>query len=355
MSYDPEQDCIFVGDDNRINVHNMFVEHRQLTSEHRDAHLQSMVRAMLPPPMLPEDFDDASHDLRPRIWARAVFAHMGDKAPPHHHVGTHLVATLVYDLPNSVQSISEDELEGWGVSYYEALEVARQQLMQDDFVFASIGESVHCASTGDTYDASRLFLIDLIRQLPIKGTPIAIVPHRDQFLLTGSDDVEGLGLTLKLAMDEYQETARPLCPLPLILDDDQWLDWMPSPDHPLHADFRDWELKIMYGEYEEQKPQLEEVHGDDKFVATFAAAEKDSGRLFSFGTWSKDVPTLLPRTQVVMFFDSDTEEVVAQGLWEHVEDIVGHLMTKTDDYPVRYFVDEFPTEEQLAAIGNQDS
>lgn len=217
-----------------------------------------------------------------------------------------------------------------------------------------LGESVHCAATGDTYDASRLFLIDLIRKLPVSGTPIAIVPHRDQLLLTGSDDVDGLRLVLKMAADGYAEAARPLCPLPLRLDDDQWVDWMPSEDHPLYRDFRDWELKILFGEYEEQKPQLEQVHGDDKFVASFSAIQKGSGHLFSYGTWSKGVPTFLPKTQYVMFVDPDLNELVARGRWDRVQGIVGHLMMATDDYPIRFFVDDFPTQEQLAAIGDEE-
>lgn len=355
MRYDRSEGTIFVGDDNRIGLHTMFIEHCNLPSDQRDGHLQVMVRAMLPPPPLPEDFADASHDLRPRIWARAMFAQMEmDKAPPHHPVGSHLVASLVYDFPHSVRTISVDELEAWGVSYYEALEVARDQLTRDNFMFASIGDCVHCASTGDSYDASRLLLIDLIRRLPVTGIPIAIVPHRDQLLLTGSEDIDGLCLILKLAADGYQQAARPLCPLPLCLDDDQWVDWMTSEDHPLYRDFQDWELKVMMGEYEQQKPQLEQVHGDNKFAASFLAMKKDTGHLFSYGTWSKGVPTLLPKTQFVMFVDTDSNKIVARGRWHRVQSVVGPLMTETDDYPARFFVDAFPSEEQLAAIGDEE-
>lgn len=355
MRYDRDDETIFVGEDSRINIHNMFIEHCQLSRDEREAHLQAMVRAMLPPPPLPDEFDDASHDLRPRIWARAMFAQFEpDKAPPHHSVGSHLIATLVYDLPHSVRTISDDELENWGVSYYEALEIAKEQLTRDNFVFMSLDDSVHSASTGDTYDASRLLLVDLIRRLTVSGTPVAIVPHRDKLLLTGSDDIDGLRLILKMAEEEYREAARPLCPLPLCLDDDQWVDWMPPEDHPLHRDFRDWELKVLFGDYENQKPQLEQVHGDDKFVASFLAMKKDSGDLFSYSTWSKGVPTLLPKTQYVMFVDPDENRVVAKGSWEVVHRIVGHLMRETDDYPLRYFVDDFPNEEQLAVIGNEE-
>ena len=73
--------------------------------------------------------------------------------------------------------------------------------------------------------------------------------------------------------------------------------------------------------------------------------------IFSYTTWLKRVPCLLPKTQFIVFFDTDTKEVVANGAWEHVENVVGHRMKETDDYPVRYLVEEFPTKAELAAIG----
>ena len=51
-----------------------------------------------------------------------------------------------------------------------------------------------------------------------------MVPGRDQLFITGSDDEAGLALILKRAEEGYREAARPLCPLPLCLDDDQWVE-----------------------------------------------------------------------------------------------------------------------------------
>lgn len=355
LKYDREDGSIRCGD-GQINLGAIFAEHCQLPAPQRQDHLRAMVQALLPPPPLPEEFEDASHDLRPRIWARRQFSQMdADKLPPHQPVGSHLVATLVYDLPRSVRTISADELDMWGLSYYQAMEEARAQLAQDEFVFASIEQSVHCSATSDTYDASRLLLVDLINRLPLNGQPIAMAPERDRLLVTGSEDVEGLKIALQMAEESFANAARPLSPLPLCLDDDWWVDWMPPSDHPLYQAFRDLELKVLYGDYDEQKPELEQQAGDDFFVASFSAAEKEGGQLFSFSTWSRGVPTLLPRTQVVMFFDPEKNAIVASGCWEEVQNVVGHLMDETDDYPPRFVVNDFPSDDQLAAIGMIDS
>lgn len=68
--------------------------------------------------------------------------------------------------------------------------------------------------------------------------------------------------------------------------------------------------------------------------------------------WSDDADTLLPRANKVIFFQVG-KDIVASGDWEKVEQIVGHLMEETDMYPIRYRVREFPTDEQLAAIGTE--
>lgn len=67
-----------------------------------------------------------------------------------------MVASLVYDLPETMRSISKEDLSNWGVTYYEALEIARENLEQTPYVIAQIGEGCYASSTGDNYDACRL-------------------------------------------------------------------------------------------------------------------------------------------------------------------------------------------------------
>jgi hypothetical protein len=43
---------------------------------------------------------------------------------------------------------------------------------------------------------------------------------------------------------------------------------------------------------------------------------------------------------------------VASADWDKVQKVAGDLMEETDLYPARYRVREFPTDEQLAEIGN---
>lgn len=131
------------------------------------------------------------------------------------------MSCLVYDLPESMRSISQEDLDDWDITFYEAMETARQNLAQLDFAFASIGESLYASMTGDNYDASKLLLLDLIRKLEVKGDHIAMVPNRDTLLITGSEDLDGLKMMADLG-EKALEDLRPMYAIPMRLEGDEW-------------------------------------------------------------------------------------------------------------------------------------
>lgn len=373
LSYDAEQFQVLVADEGQgsgvINLRNFYGEFCNLSPADRKNYLPQTVEALLlPKEDLPEDFEEAKVNLRPKIWARAGIEHTNLQARirggqkgidmPQYEVGTHLLASIVYDLPRSVRSISPEELVGWGTSYYEALEIAKQNLIEAGFSYAKIGEGLYVSAVGDSYDASRILLADFIRQLEVQGDVIAMAPSRDMLIVTGSDDDEGLEGMLALATQAV-ENPRPLCSTPLRLVNDDWVDWMPSRGHQLFDRFRMLELKFLFQEYGQQKELLDKLYeqqGIDRFVATFSAASPadDDDNVFSYSVWSQGIESLLPQTERVMFFQpGDNKEIVAAAPWHKVQKVVGHLMSEVDLYPRRFLVSEFPTEAELAQLGKE--
>lgn len=140
---------------------------------------------------------------------------------------------------------------------------------------------------------------------------------------------------------------------PLILQDGEWLDWMPPPICPSYAKFRELELRFLGSLYADQKLLLDAAHergGIDIFVANFSAVTREGSDPVSYCVWSKGVDTLLPVTQKVVFIQDETG-AVALAKWDRVFETVGQLMELTDHYPRRYRVREFPDQASLAAIG----
>jgi hypothetical protein len=183
-----------------------------------------------------------------------------------------------------------------------------------------------------------------------------MVPHRDTLLVTGTDDVPGLdamaAMTEALLDEPRAITGIPVC----LLDDDEWAPFVPEPDHPLHARYAALRVGTLAGEYGRQKHLLERLHerrGEDVFVASYEGRmSEDGSEVVSFCTWTRDLISLLPRADRILFVDLDEPEDrrVVPASWDRVAALVGELMEAVEIYPPRIRVERFPTAEQLAAL-----
>ncbi len=322
-AYDEEQFCLRCEQPEAVlNLGNFYAEHEKLSPEQWEAHLRRTAVTILSSYQdLPEELEHARHDLRLKLWCRSIIdkldlqAHVAGQRGldmPLVPVGEHLYATVVFDFPNSVRSLTSENLDGWGLSPYEAIEIARQNLAEDQAVLASRGDAFYASVTGDSYDATRLLLTDRIRQLEVRGEHIAMVPNRDCLLITGSEDDEGLAMMIQVAEQALQD-PRPMLPLPLRLEEEEWVDWMPPPDHPLFEPLELLELKYFYPEYEEQKDLLNALHearGEARYAASLTAVQREDDSVISYTVWSEGVEILLPKAQYVVFINAG-----AEGRW----------------------------------------
>ena len=348
-----------------LNLHNFYAEHCHLSRAQRKEHLKQVVRGVSQGKIeMPDEFAHAAPDLRPRIWPRSMFAKLelqqqiegGNKVDvPRYLIGNHLTLGLVYDLPHSMRSISGDDLKEWDVTWYEAMEVARESLAEVEFAIAKIGDHLYASASGDNYDASRLVLIDLIRQMEVRGDHVAMIPNRDTLLVTGSDDHEGLAMMVDLA-EKALEDPRPLGATPLRLQDDEWVDWMPAEGHPLRGRFKELERRYFYLEYADQKESLEQLYVRKKidvFVATCTAVRnQETEEIFTYCVWPEGVEAMLPVCDKVILGANGQPSRMAD--WDEVQAVAGELMRADDTlYPPRFRVSQFPTPAQLEAIGGE--
>jgi hypothetical protein len=376
LKYNPEQFLIERGSDGFINLANLYQEYCQAPRGQRTKVLERFIRGCLGTTTLelPEDFADVHPDLLPVVRSRFYLesvalqsrARGGEGvAVPQQSIGDHLSLSLVYDLPQAMRSIIQDDLDKWGISFYEAVEASRTNLEQmGNVAFASLqGEAsgIYISATSDNYDASRLIMLDLVRKMPVRGDYIAMVPNRDTLVITGSEDAAGLEVMCKVADDSFQK-PRPISTVALKLVDDEWESWLPPPESPAYAPLHELRLRTLGMEYNDQKELLDQIHqqrGEDVFVASFSAVKhKDSGRIRSYSVWSAGIDTLLPETDDLILLRPDAAasdvKIAAAGAFEQVHGVAGDLMQPMGCYPERYRVREFPSERQLAEIGKGD-
>ena len=365
IEYDAEQFQLQVEGEKGsvLFLNNAYREYCSLPVEHRSQAVRRFVRGWLQANKpAPEEYEDIVPDILPAVRSRSFFeaarlrmllGGADDTYLPYQTLGDDLGLGLVYDMPDSMKPISNRELDTWGVTFYEVLESARENLrhVQPQIIGPQEGPGTYVFTTNDGYDSSRLVLLDLVRQFEVDGDYIAMAPGREMLIVTGSEDAAGLEAMIALAKKAFDQ-PRTVSGAALRLDGDEWTRWLPEADHPQYEEFHGLWLRSQGQDYAEQKDLLDKVHesrGEDLFVASFSVAQhKETGKRINFCVWADGAVTLLPRTEQIVLGTLGQTPIVAA--WEKVEAVAGELMTPLDMYPERYRVAEFPSVEQIAAI-----
>jgi uncharacterized protein YtpQ (UPF0354 family) len=344
-------------------LNNSYREYCTLPAEHRGQAVQRFVRGWLQAHKpAPEEYADILPDILPAVRSRCFFeaarlrmvlGGSDDTFLPYQILDDDLGLGLVYDMPDSMKPVSNRELDDWGVTFYEVLEAACDNLrhVPPQIIGPKEGPGTYVFATNDGYDSSRLILRDLVRQFEVTGDYIAMAPGREMLIVTGSEDAAGLEAMLTLAKKAFQQ-PRTVSGAALRLQGDEWTRWMPPTDHPLHDEFHGLWLQSQGHNYSEQKELLDKLHetrGEQLFVASFMIADhKETGQRLNFCVWTKGSVSLLPRTEHIVLGGQGQATVIAP--WDKVIEVAGELLTPLDMYPERYRVEEFPTAQQLAAL-----
>jgi hypothetical protein len=351
-----------------FNLENAYREYCAADEGARRVIVRNFVRGWFTPQKgIPEQFDEVHPDLLPMVRARTYYEvtqlrlrveDLDDPGCPYQVLGEHLAIGLGYDLPESIVQIRQAMLAGWGVSFEQALEAARANLLgitQDPL--QAVARGVWRSPWRDNHDASRLVLADYIRSHELRGDPVAVVPNRDSLLVTGVEDVAGLERLAEMA-HEAADHPRFISTIPLRLQGDTWVPFLPAPEHPLHHTFRTLWLRSFASDYADQKEALDtlnEKRGEDLFVASCTVVQKrDSGEMRSYCVWTEGITSWLPRTDDVALFHvpegAEEGEIVGLFPWERVQQVAGHLMERLEVYPERYRVSDFPSQEQIRLL-----
>jgi hypothetical protein len=145
-------------------------------------------------------------------------------------------------------------------------------------------------------------------------------------------------------------------PAPLILKDGEIADFSVREDSPIFSDVeraKKISALIYYQQQAENLRKLYEQKGKDLYVANYTLNQGETGGYESFSVWSKTVPTLLPKTDFIAFFDPtkpESQRPLGLAKWDDVMRIADDLLLDTRMFPARFYVSKFPTGEQLAAV-----
>ena len=341
-------------------LHNCYENQRKAPEPEREAIIDQFIVGFME--LTPEDPVAIRASLRPvvkslsDIYLYSLRSQVDQGKPfeiPYRNIAGDLVLVLALDTPNGIHLLERSKLESWGIDYEDADKIAIENLRAVTTPsFEQIEAGIWLSQWEDAYDAARLLLPEVFANLPLKGMPVVLMPDRDRLLVTGSEDTQGLKGMVSAANNIREEALRPISGTALILLDGKWQEFIPEGD--LGIEFANLSKLYRAQDYAEQKQLLErkfQAENRDVFVATYELRETVGELAYrSMCTLTKGVPSFLPRTGNIAFVSLE-EKKIFRARWDEVQRVAPHLFCREDMHPERWFVDAFPTPEELLRMG----
>lgn len=349
-------------DDGHVFLGNIFNQVKNLSSGERMLFLEKFMETGLKDDKI--DYEASADRLVPRLKTRHEVAMRRYYLSPdkldkfesvHQELTVNYVLELGLDDEQAVKIVNQSILEDLGLSFNEAMSIAKKNLFTlGENPFEEIAEGVYVSRFGDDHDAARILFEDEIRQLSVKGLPVAFVATASTMLVCGSQDIETLA-SLQPMLEQAGEDRRPLSWYPLILSDQGWQDWSPEESEDL-APVKNLITLETLDQYKTQKQALDkhnEENDIDIFIANYQVYERDNSATYhSVASWTESVHTWLPVTQDLMFVKlvGDDAEAVGDVPFEQALEEFSDYMKPMGTVPERYEVTEFPPLERIMEL-----
>lgn len=364
IAYDADEFLLRIGGNDAGEViaylHNCYEDQRKAPEHEREAIIDRYIAGIME--STPEDPLAIRASLRPvvkslsDIYLYSLRSQVDQGKPfelPYRNIAGDLALVLALDTPNGIHLLERSKLESWGIGYEDANKVAIENLRAATTPsFEQIGTGIWLSQWGDAYDAARLMLPEVFATLPLNGRPVVLVPDRDRLLVTGSEDTQGLRVMVYVANKIREEAHRPLSGTALMLLDGVWREFTPEGD--LGIEFANLSKLFRAQDYADQKQLLERkfaAENRDVFVATYQLLENAGDPAYrSLCTLTKGVPSFLPKTDDIAFVFLE-ENLNLRAPWDAIQLAAPHFFRRQEMYPERWFVDAFPTPEELRRMG----
>ncbi|MYN05419.1 hypothetical protein GTP41_25310 [Pseudoduganella sp. DS3] len=258
---------------------------------------------------------------------------------------------LVYQRGSVVHRVAQAHLDAWDMNEEAAFEAAFANLRaRSSLPLQSSPQGVFGGLWDDGYDSSRMLLPELFSGLVSHGRPVAMVPTRGLLMVCSDKNDIALEAMLKAAIDAMRE-EKMLTPRMLRLVDGRWQPFVPA---ALSRRLNSLAKYAESNDYRLQKELLKArtaASGQDLYVATYMVGKTGpEQRRTSACTWTRGVPSLLPKTDLLCFTDPASGAPPITVSWDEALPVIGALLQRTDDCPPRYLADGFPNALQLAQL-----
>lgn len=360
--FDAEVDVIRTSDGAVIGIENLHMDYLRVAEDARDQLLQKFALGICPPPM-PKSLEEARPHLLPALrnlngldLSRITIGAAAPEMVTHGMLPftEELGVGVVFDTEHSMAQLDDATFTEWGCTAERAYAIALDNLQRKSPVkFKPLAPGLFMSDYGDYYDAPRILLPELIAQLPVKGTPVAMVPNRGCLLVAGDQDMGAIASMIQVATKMLREESRPLGTEFLRLTDGRWQAAVPP--GALGTSLRNMRVDSRAADYKAQKDAIDQQNAKaqrDIFVASCTLHQKKTGELFTYCVLTKGLGAWLPQVDVVMLLESmDTEKDPPKMVpWSEFEREAGHLLEALPYTLPRYNVTAHPDASMVARM-----
>ena len=348
-----------------VFLDNVFAETRDMGPEQRRERLARFVRSLDTPDATAMSWDEVRPKLAPLLRTPTLFGGSlprltGDRVPIHRPFAPFLVECVGIDSEVGIAYVAPHMLAGWGVHATEvfdaAVENGRGYFTSDVEPFdPQAPYPLWHVARDDSYESSRLLVPGWLASFAgkVTGRPVAIVPHRSLLIIGGDGDERCLRRLIDSAKGEFQASPRNISPALFTVDDEGKVVPLVLPaGHPLAADVAVGHVMAAMAEYDLQKAQLEHLE-EDVFIASYKGLKGDDGSVYSYTTWSRGVPSLLPETDQVVLGLAPGQKggEILRVPWQVLMEIAGGCLAREPDLdPPRWRTTGWPEETVIAKL-----
>ena len=260
----------------------------------------------------------------------------------------HLGVALAIDRPQQIEYVT-DGVGRFGLPLEELHEIALVNLRRmTKKGLDAAGPGVWMGMWGDDYAAERILLPELWKALETKGSPVVFMPGPEVIFVADSANAKALAVVMELVEQRVTE-PRAILDFAFVWKDGAWSLFEPGGEV---GERLGGGLALHLADaYAAQKAALEENPIGEEFVASVMGMGKDGKVSTTAATWGKDVPTLLPRVQMLAILEEMTPGSAIMASWDDVLSLAGAYLEKVPDlYPPRWRTKSFPDAATLAKL-----
>lgn len=337
-------------------------ERGRLTTRYLLAHLRGR--------QAPERWEEARGRVLPRVgtelehscWSlRSRLEGIVVPARPTAQVSEHLRMLFVWELEDSVATVTAADVERWGVSLDDLQDAAADNLLARtprpvQWLASPESQGVYRSKWRDGFDATRVVALQSAESIPAMGPLVAIATSDSDVFLADSTNEAALFQLGLACQRQMAKSGQMLWLWPLLLDGEERRHWLPDPSSsafPPLSTCAAGHATTVHKAHGDLLQRVLELDASPMRVGAVGYMQSPLGESATVAVWKDGAPAAIAKADYVRL--ERGEELLVMAPWSRIMEVLGHTLEEMPGYPTRYRAMDFPEDWQIAQVDAKGS